>query len=357
MNHLILDVCVLSVNQSPVSEVLTDDNIEYEKLSLGLIQVFGQNLHLFWEKLAKTVKDVDVTRFETSNKDLDQLKILSYFTRLLTVALDHQKFLECMKNHEKLRTGLYETKYHSVKRMHLSNLLSEDLDLLLSFFPNVTHLYIESSEEDSFSMQIVKHHGPILKRVILRASAREWVQIIVELECFSEFQIESLECIIEREQTLNHLLDYLSKQQNLSSITLQTNRNLSTVIPKLKILHIDFIQDLVSFKPFQGHEELKELHLRLSRSQHRFQHQNSECFFGHESIPLPTLKKLVLEEFNDKSCVECYENLFQGCSNLEVLSIVQTTISTGVFDLLIKYQKKLRELRIELARVCMICTL
>lgn len=351
MTHLILETCVLSNDHSPVSDVLMNNNIVYGKISLGLVKVFDQNLDVFWGKLATTVTEANVTRFETTSKDLNVFDILLRFPKLKTVALDHQKFLKLMEGFKNVRTEADEIKYESVKSLHLSNFAAADLDLLLTHFPSVTDLYIDTSTEDSFPLEVVQDHAPILKRIILRASPREWVQMIFELKSLPSLQLEALECKIEKEQTLHLLLDYLQNQQNLSRIILHINRNLSTTIPVLKILHIDFIQDLVSFKPFQGQDELEELHLKLSRSQHRFQHQNIECFFGHQSIQLPGLKKLFLEEFNDKSCVECYEGLFQGCSGLETLSIVQTTVATGVFDLLVKYQKKLKELRIELARV------
>lgn len=354
MNHLILDTCVLSVDYSPVSDVLSNDSIKYDKVSFGLVQVFGQNLVVFWEKLSETVTEIDITRFETSSKDLNQFELLTHFTRLFTVFLDHKKFISSMKNLGNLRKIPEDIKYCSVKILHSFNFASEDLDLLLSFFPNITDLYIETSQEDPLTLDTIQCHVPILKRLILRASSREWIQIITVLESTPNLQLVALECKVEREQMLNLLLDYLPKQPNLSSIILHTNRNLNTVIPKLKILYIDFIQDLLSFRPFQVQGELEELHLRLSRSQHRFQHQNSECFFGHQIVPMMTLKKLFMEEFNDKSCIECYKNLFQGCLNLETLSIVQTTVGTSIFDLLLKHQKKLTELRIELARVGMI---
>uniref|UniRef100_A0A336L5T9 CSON003715 protein n=1 Tax=Culicoides sonorensis TaxID=179676 RepID=A0A336L5T9_CULSO len=357
MTHLILDACVLSTKYPPVSTFLVKNkNINvsiYEKVIFGCFTTdFEIDSSFLWQTLGKTVTHLDVTKFECQDKSVHLLDVLPHFSSLTTLTLDHLKFLNIFKTTEKFKCLHDKMAFKSISDVHLYNFDSTDFDSILFFFPNIKNVYIESILQDTVPIEIINAHSGILRRLILNVTPREWDQILTNLAKLTDLNLNKLECYIEKEQTFESLCSFISHQTNLKKIILHTNRCfISQDMPGLEILYIDFIQDLMSFKAFSGIRYLKELHLKLARAQHRFQHQNSECFFGHQKYELRELKYLYLEEFGDKTCHECWKGLFESCLALKTLSISQTTISSAIFDLLVQYQKNLKELRIELAMI------
>lgn len=303
-HHLNLDNCTLRLDEAPVLDFMQSKR-KIGTLIIGEVRYSGE-LRPFWELLAKTVTRLEIREFSPyTMRSYFLADIVAQFTRL-----EHLQIGTYHMNRQMLRTSnsTYTSKWPSVRHLVIDSLKlePENYDFFAETMPNLQSLSVgmyEGSDDEFFRKYLSK-----LRR--LGVSSKHYgVGMLVRLANLPECDLHELSCIAETAASLELVASVIDSQPNIRSVELSVVSFPRIAIQNLKILRLEFNEPVTSFVPLVRFPHLEQLEIKLSNYE-------SKCFFGHEVVPIESLRKFSIFSFASGHCTTCHKFMFQSFANL-----------------------------------------